>query len=191
MTAIALYDELIEGCLASAERVFADPQLRCTGIHAAREALDRAHAGLKELERETLLLPTNDRQAGQHRFEQLRSRATRAEESLSAESKRLELLGDARSAHHAASIDYALLQTVRLGEESVALGKRALTDLRKQKDVLTAAHQKVDTISTSVESTHKLVGNMQNVQRSNNAMKWAAVALMVLAIGLVAYLKFL
>jgi hypothetical protein len=48
----------------------------------------------------------------------------------------------------------------------------------------------VDLINSSVKTTGNLVGKMTKVQQQNNVMKWGVIVLMVLAIGIVLYLKF-
>jgi hypothetical protein len=193
MASCSLYEEMIESCLNEAQRAIAEAQNappKNALLPGARGKIDQALTGLSELQRELLLLPTNERQSAQRRFQQLRSRVTQTEEALTAEGQRLALLGDSYNAKRTAQVDHALARTAQMGEESVEIGERIIGDLSRQREKLTNAHGNLDLINTSVKSTGGLVGKMAKVQRQNNLMKWGLIVLMIIAIGIVLYLKF-
>jgi hypothetical protein len=193
MSSSTLYEEMVEKCLKEAQRVISESETNSPSpapFAGARGRLDQALTGLNELQREILLLPTNDRLAAQRRYQELKSRVSQTEESLTAAMQRKQLLGNSFNAHQAASVDHALARTAQFGAESVEIGERIIGDLSHQREKLTNAHGNVDLINTSVNSTGNLVGKMTKVQRQNNLMKWGMIALMIIAIGFVLYLKF-
>jgi vesicle transport through interaction with t-SNAREs protein 1 len=192
-SAFSMYDEMVETCIHDV-RTFIGDSL-ATGspaqLTAARGKIDQGNSALTELQRELFLLPTNDRSAAQRRYQELRTRLAEAEQSLTSETQRLQLLGpNTYDVHRAATVDQALAKTAQFTEESVEIGHRIITNLGDQRQKLAHAHGNVDLINTSVDSTSGVLGKMESTQRQNNLIKMGVVALMIIAMLIILYLKF-
>jgi hypothetical protein len=161
-----------------------------TGLSDARTRLVEAKALLGELDRDLFMVPVNDRERTKRRYKELGTRITTLEDQVDQAQKRVALLGSAHNVRQSAAVDTSLAQTAEYGAESVELGQRILADLGDQRAKLQNAQGNLDSIHSSVANTGKLVGKMTQVQNRNLMMRYCALSLIILAIGMVLYLKF-
>jgi vesicle transport through interaction with t-SNAREs protein 1 len=188
-----LYEAMVESCISDVQTLIRDSLATASParLTAARGKIDQANSGLTELQRELFLLPTNDRTAAQRRYQQLRTRLAEVEARLTTETERVQLFGpDGYDVHRTATVDQALARTAQFGEESVEIGQRIITNLGDQRQKLAHAHGNVDLINSSVDSTSKIVGKMEGTQRQSTFVKMGVVALMIIAMLIILYLKY-
>ena len=189
----SLYEEHIRSCIEEAQRLIADSQVHGTPgqLSEAQQKLSEARGAIDELQREMFMLPTNERAVAQRRYQSTKEQITQLEENIRMAESRQQLLGNSYDLRRAASVDQSLAQAAQFGSESVEIGKGIIRQLSEQQEKLRNAHSNVGRIHSSVKVSEGLVGKMAKIQRENKMVAWGVVGLLVFAILLIFYLKFM
>ena len=185
------YEGHVQTCLEEARNLINSSQIKDNpkNLELARTKLDNAKSASEELQREIFLLPTNDRAFAQRRYQQLKEQISSIEDSIQSIINRQQLLGTNYDLRKAASVDYSLSKAAQYGEESIEIGKGVLSNLSQQREKLLHGMENVDAIRTSVHNSSNIVRGMERTQRQNKMIMWGIVALLVLVMILIFYLK--
>lgn len=185
------YKTTIQTCLDEASSLINEASVNHSQqkLQDARQKVDQAKAATDELKREIFLLPTNDKAEAQRQFQKFVEQINRIENSFNS-INRQELIGGSYDLRRAASDDHNLAIASQNFNDTIEIGHGILTNLGNQKDKLIGTMSKTDQINTSVGSTSRLVGKMMKTQRQNKLIMWAVVALLVIAIVILYYVRY-
>lgn len=162
------------------------PQL----LQEARQKVDQAKAAIEELKREIFLLPTNDKAEAQRQFQKFLEQISRIENNFDSFNRQELIGGNSYDLRRAAADDQNLAIASRNFNDTIDIGHGILKNLGDQKNTLLGTMNKTDQINASVGSTSRIVGKMMKTQRQNKLIMWAVVALLVIAIVILFYVRY-
>lgn len=185
------YKSTIQTCIDEANSLLNAGQMNYSPqkLQEARQKVEQAKAAIDELKREIYLLPTNDKAEAQRQFQKFMEQISRLEEGFNSYNRQ-ELIGGSYDLRRAATDDQNLAIASQNFNDTIEIGHGILSNLGNQKETLLGTMNKTDQINSSVGSTSRLVGKMMKTQRQNKLIMWAVVALLVIAIVILFYVRY-
>lgn len=185
------YKSTIQTCIDEANSLINEASMNYSPqiLQEARQKVDQAKAAVDELKREIFLLPTNDKAEAQRQFQKFLEQISRLEDNFNS-FNRQELIGGGYDLRCAAADDHNIAVASQNFHDTIEIGHGILTNLGNQKETLLGTMNKTDQINSSVGSTSRLVGKMMKTQRQNKLIMWAVVALLILAIVILFYVRY-
>lgn len=191
MSSFEVFESHISQCITEAQNLLREATLQGNPslITEAKKKIDDARVTSGELQRELVMLPTNDKQQAQRRYQTIKEQIADLESRIQSTYDRQQLLGESYDLRKSASNSANLNKIQQYGVEAISFGTEVKSNLKSQRERLLNIDNNINSTDTIVSSASNMIGSMTRTQRTNKIIMYAVVALLVFAIVFIIYLQ--